>query len=158
MRVDQPWPEQWQIEALNLWKRIAIEECKQFLTSSLASHGFQFKPGNDIHQSISLFLENHSIAQAFAILWRSACDADSVYQTSKSHRTQSALYSIAAFRQYAKRSELDGWEISPRDLFARNDRSLLSNFFFDSVLQLGDKAYTTVPNTEALSTLVQSFA
>lgn len=76
---NESWPEHWRGEALNLWKKIALQECFQYLEVVLAEHGFPFAPGEKTNLTFGNLLEEYSVAQMYNFIWRAAKDAASFY-------------------------------------------------------------------------------
>ena len=90
MRINGVWPEEWFQEAVELWKQIALEECKEYLLFVLKEHHFEFSPGKKTTQYLKYALQYFSTAQVFNTIWRSAKDAAAYYQRGNISRRQAA--------------------------------------------------------------------
>jgi hypothetical protein len=79
-RIKGCWPEEWYQESYELWKRVALKECVEYLIFVLNEHHFEFRPGEKTKQYLGHALDNFSTAQVFNTIWRAAKDAAAYYQ------------------------------------------------------------------------------
>lgn len=66
------WPASWQDDWLELWMRIAIEECIAHLQLCLSEHDFPFATGPKTRGTYTDLLETFSVGQIFNFNWRAA--------------------------------------------------------------------------------------
>lgn len=76
--LNMSWPKTWNDQWIPLWRRIALEECLQYLTICMTDHGFEFQPGSKTRQVLSTALESFSVAQIYNFIWRGTKDAAAV--------------------------------------------------------------------------------
>jgi len=147
-RINEDWHEEWYQEAVELWRRIALEECKEYLLFVLNEHHLEFNPGKKTSQYLEYALQHFSTAQVFNTIWRSAKDAAAYYQRESISKRQAANSAVASIRRIIERAIAEEWEIKP---FRRNykcPQSVLSAAFFNTVLRVGDDGFQISPNIE----------
>src|SRR5574341_151427 len=93
--VDAEWSEKWCEEALSIWKKVALSECKEYLLFVLDEHHFEFSPSEKTTQYLEFALEHYSTAQVYNTIWRAAKDAAAYYQREGISKRQAANAAIA---------------------------------------------------------------
>lgn len=148
--ITGPWPGAWYDEALTLWKKVAVAECKEFLLFVLKEHHLELNPGEKTMQNLQRALQRFSSAQVFNVIWRAGRDAAAYYQRGGVSRRQAANAAVAALERLPERAAAEGWDLKP---FGRNyqlPQSIVSEVLYNLALQLGDAGFTLVPNMETI--------
>lgn len=149
-RVNGEWSEEWCQEALEIWKKVALSECKEYLLFVLNEHHFEFSPGEKTTQYLEYALEHFSTAQVYNTIWRAAKDAAAYYQREGVSKRQAANVAVAAIQKISERAIAENWEIKP---FGRNykcPQALVSEVLYNLALKLGDEGFQTIPNIETI--------
>lgn len=149
-RVNGEWSEEWCQEALEIWKKVAQSECKDYLLFVLKEHHFEFSPGEKTTQYLEYALEHYSTGQVYNTIWRAAKDAAAYYQREGVSKRQAANAAVAAIQRISERAIAENWEIKP---FGRNykcPQALISEVFYNSALKLGDEGFQLIPNIETI--------
>jgi hypothetical protein len=107
--INGVWSEKWCEEALALWKRVALEEAKEFLLFVLNEHHFEFSPGEKTNQYLEYALQSFSTTQVFNTIWRAAKDAAAYYQREGISKKQAANAAIASIQRISERAVAEGW-------------------------------------------------
>ncbi len=144
------WSEEWCQEALNLWKKVALYECKEYLLFVLKEHHFEFSPGEKTLQYLGYALEHFSTAQVFNIIWRATKDAAAYYQREGISKRQAANVAIAALQRNTERAVAESWDIKP---FRRNfncPQALVSEILYNLAIKIGEGGINLVPNIESI--------
>ena len=140
-------------EALQLWKKIAIAECLEYLGLQLHRVSFPFHPGDKTYKMFEILLDDFSVAQIYGIIWRAVAEASKLYLErervlSKKHAANTV---IGFCERYAGRAKANGWTLKgynrPREL----PQSTLSSFFYNRVLGIGDAGFECCPTIDKLS-------
>lgn len=132
-------------EAYNLWKRIALEECKENLLYNLKSVGFEYSIGEKTEQILTDLLQKFSTSQIYGIIWSCTTNATRYYQEKNIPKKQAANSVIGNCQRYAEKALAEGWE--PKKFNRSKDcpQSALSKFFFNRILQIGDDGFNFTP-------------
>jgi hypothetical protein len=149
-RINESWTEGWCQEALILWKRVAMEETKEYLLFVLNEHHFEFSPGEKTNQYLEFALQHFSTAQVFNTIWRAAKDAAAYYQREGISKKQAANSAIASIQRISERAVAEHWEVKP---FGRNfkcPQTMISEVLYNSALRISEEGFTLVPNLEVI--------
>ncbi len=149
--VSLPWTEVECDEALELWKRIALSECMEYLLFVLDEHHFEFTPGEKTTQYIEFSLKHFSTAQVYNIIWRSAKDAAAFYLreqgVTKKHAANTA---VAGIQRTAERAVSEKWDLKPYRRNYKTKQSIISEVFYNFALGIGEVGFETVPSIETI--------
>lgn len=149
-RINEEWSDDWNFQAYQLWKKIAKEECLEYLVYVLNEHHFEFSPGEKTNQYINYALDYFSTAQVFNIIWRSAKDAAAYYQRESISKRQAANSAVSAIQRYSERAISEGWDIKPYSRNFNCPQSVVSEVLYNSALRFGDNGFRLIPNIEAV--------
>jgi hypothetical protein len=139
------WPENWWKERLPLWKKIALQECVEYLTLSMSRHGFAFSPGDKTFATLGEVLNDYSVSQAYNLIWRAAKDAAAFYMRERVNIFHAANTVVGSIQLYAERARLNSWDIKP---YGRNfdcPQSMVSQVLHNVVLKIGEGGFTSAP-------------
>jgi hypothetical protein len=148
--VNDEWSEEWCQEALGIWKKVALSECKEYLLFVLDEHHFEFSPGENTTQYLEYALENFSTAQVFNTIWRAAKDAAAYYQREKISKRQAANAAIASIQKYSERAIAENWEIKPYKRNYKCPQTIISEVLYNFALKLGEDGFQSIPNIETI--------
>lgn len=132
-------------EALDLWKKIAVAECIEYLQHQLNNVGFEFSPGEKTYKTFEIILNDFSVAQIYGVIWKAVADSSKLYLEkglSKSHAANSV---IGNCERYAERAKINHWNLTPYRRIRDLPQSTLSTFFFNRVLGIGDMGFEVPP-------------
>ena len=143
------WNEGKQREALLLWKRIALEECLECLCYYIKKAGFEFRLSLGTGSIFHSLLDHFSVSQIYGIIFRSIDSAKQWYQELEGYKkvyTNAVLFSaVEGCNKYGKRAILGDWELKKYDRIADCQQSMISEFFFNRVLKIGDSGFYLPP-------------
>lgn len=148
--VNGEWSEDWCQEASEIWKKVALSECKEYLLFVLDEHHFEFNPGEKTTQYLEYALENFSTAQVFNTIWRAAKDAAAYYQRERISKRQAANAAIAAIQKYSERAIAENWEIKPYRRNYKCPQSIISEVLYNFALKLAEEGFQLIPNIETI--------
>lgn len=145
-RLTASWTEEWCQEAFTLWKRVALEESKEYLLLVLNEHHFEFSLGEKTNQYLEFALQHFSTAQVFNTIWRAGKDAAAYYQRGGISKKQAANSAVSSIQRTTERAVAEQWDIKP---FGRNfncPQSMISEILYNSALQISDGGFNQIPN------------
>lgn len=76
---DDTWLGHRESEVLLLWRRIAVEECIEYLEMAMEDHKLPLSPGDRTRTNFEELIRHYSVAQAYNMIWRAAKDAAAFY-------------------------------------------------------------------------------
>jgi hypothetical protein len=139
------WPEAWRSQWLPLAEQIALEECLGYLVVSLDEHSLPFSPGDKTRVVVSQLLTTFAPAQVYNFIWRAARNAAALTQRTPISRPHAANTAISYLQSSAERSVAEGWEVKHFRRDRRVPESVLSQFFYNSVLRVGARGWDAPP-------------
>ena len=132
-------------DALTLWKEIAIAECVEYLQYQLGKVGFDFSPGDKTYKTFEIILNDFSVSQIYGIIWKSVADASKLYLEKGISKQHAANTAIGACQRYAERAKLNGWDLAQYNRIKDIPQSVLSTFYFNRVLGIGEMGFRVPP-------------
>lgn len=139
------WNTQWENEQLELWMKIAHEECIQYLAVCMEDHGFTFNLGDKTHLVIDSLLREYSVGQVYSFIWRASKDAAAFYVREKVNKQHAANTVVGNLQRQGERAKVEGWEVKPYRRDRRCPESMISQVFFNAVLQIGEAGFNQKP-------------
>lgn len=132
--------------ALEIWKRIAVEECVQYLTYSLDKAHFEFSAGEKTYKTFEDILDNFSVSQIYGIIWRAVADASKLYLEKKLPKKHAANTTIGSCQRYAERAFLNSWKLSEYSRIKELPQCELAAFLYNKVLKIGELGFNCPPS------------
>jgi len=139
------WEEGWDVEIKSIWKEIALNECLEYLLYIMKDHGFDFKPGDKTILTINNILNDFSVSQIFNFIWSAAKSAASYYMREKPPKQQAANSVVGTLQRNAERAKAEQWDITHYKRDRRCPQTMISEVFFNAVLQIGDEGFNKPP-------------
>lgn len=138
-------PSEWLKDSLIIWKKIALNECLQYLDQSLREHNLTLTPGEKTILVINNLLEDYSVGQIFNMIWRASKDAAAFLVRMKVTKQHAANTVVGAMQRYGENAKIEGWEVKSYRRPYSCPQSILSQVFFDSVLKIGEAGFNLTP-------------
>lgn len=149
-QVDNEWSDERCQEALEIWKKVALSECKEYLLFVLNEHHFEFSPGEKTTQYLEYALEHFSTAQIYNTIWRAAKDSAAYFQRETISKRQAANAAIASIQRISERAVAENWEIKPYGRNYKCPQTVISEVLYNSAIKLGDDGFRLIPNLETI--------
>jgi hypothetical protein len=134
-----------QDEALALWRKIAVAECVEYLEYNLDKVGFEFSPGDKTYTTFEILLNDFSVSQIYGIIWKAVADASKLYLEKSMTKRHAANTVIGACERFAERAIMNHWDLTRYGRIRELPQSILSEFFFNRVLSIGDMGFDMPP-------------
>jgi len=134
------WPETWREsgEYIELWKKIALNECFKYLRHSLEQHQMSFNPGDKTTQTFLSLLNDFSVGQMWNFIWRAAKDAAAYYQRGGISKQQAANSIVGSIQRQGERALAEKWEVTNYRRIPQIPVSIVTQVLFVTALQIGD--------------------
>lgn len=128
-----------------VWKEIALEECLEYLIYRLEQVGFPVNVGNKTTAIFDDLLDSFSTAQICCIIYKSIAYASASYLEKKMSKHHATNYAVDSCRRMGERYLANRWDITGYHRDFNCPQSVLSQFFFDRVLCIGDEGFSRCP-------------
>ena len=132
-------------EALSLWKTIALEECLEYLYYQMNKVKFDFNAGDKTITVLEDLLEHFSVSQIYGIIYKSIANATKYYQESNISKKQAANSVVGNCQRYGERAIVGKWDLSKYRKVVDCPQSMISEFFFNRILGIGDLGFHMPP-------------
>jgi hypothetical protein len=139
--LNMDWPDAWYDERLIVCKKVALEECLEYLAISLTEHKFTFTPGEKTQLMFSNLLEDFAVAQIYNFIWRAAKDAAAFYMRERVAKQHAANTVVGSIQRQAERARSEGWEVKAYRRDFRCPQSMISQVLFNTALHIGDEGF-----------------
>jgi len=136
--------------ALELWKRIALSECIEYLQLNFSKVKFTFSPGEKTYTTFEILLEDFSVSQIYGIIWKAVSDAYRRYLEENITKKHAANSVIGSCERYAERAKINNWDMTKYSRAKELPQSALSLLFFNKVLRIGEKGFNVPPSITEL--------
>ncbi len=134
------WPKRWREagEHIEVWRKIALNECFAYLQHSLEQHQMTFQPGDKTTQTFLSLLNDFSVGQMWSFIWRAAKDAAAYYQRGGISKQQAANSVIGSIQRQGERALAENWEVPNYRRIPQLPVSMVSQVLFVTALKIGD--------------------
>lgn len=132
-------------EAVNLWRKIAVAECIEYLDYQLRKVGFEFTPGDKTYKTFEILLDDFSVSQIYGIIWKAVADSSKLYLERGITRKHAANSVIGACERYAERAKMNGWTLVEYNRIRDLPQSALSSLIEYSVSEIWDSRFLQQP-------------
>jgi len=121
---------------------VAKGEVLAYLELCLTERGLPFRVGEKTEHVLTMAMQNYSIGQVFAIIWRAARSASDYLVRSGCPKRQAANVVPGAMESFMQRAQGNGWNVDPFKRPGKQSQSVLSRVVFNQILGLPDGAFS----------------
>lgn len=132
--------------ALEMWKKIAINECLEYLEYQLAKVRFDYSPGEKTITIFTKLLKDYSVSQIYAIIWHCISAASRDFQERRMSRLMAGNSVVSRCLKFGERAKLSNWDIKEYSRIRDLPQSEISSYFFNQVIRIGDNGFYHKPN------------
>ena len=141
-------------EIFILWKKIILEELVQNYIVEMKQTGFHYIPlGKKTIERLETLLEIFPLSKLITILYHTTASALKSTKTGNISNRHAANSVIGRTEAYVRKAINEDWDI--RDSWRKREcpQSVLSSFFFNYVIPIGDEAIRTVPSKKTIESI-----
>lgn len=131
-----------------MWKRIALSECLQYLLYQMEKVGYTFNPGEKTINVFEELLEHFSVSQIYNIIYRSVAISTKRYQAREITKIHAQNSVISSCESYGQRAIAQGWKLTHYSRVKDLPESFISQFFFTSIMQISDLGFSETPTPD----------
>lgn len=141
-------------QALCLWMKIALSECLEYMeyqTNKIGIYGFSFKKASVVFSGM---LKNFSVSQIYGVIKKGIIEATQNFSDFNYNNGQVrnfvANFIIDYCQDYSEDAIINNLDLKkfPRNYY--KPQSIISNYFFNTVLKIGDEDFDMVPSVNSL--------
>ncbi|PWK07042.1 hypothetical protein [Tumebacillus permanentifrigoris] len=129
-----------------IWRKIAIEECCQYLLHHLSKLDFQYKVGEKTIAIFQELLETFSVSQIYNIVNRQIANASRYYQEKRVSKMEAANTVIGSCLRFGERARAEKWDIYKYGRDYSLPQTVISELVYNRILQLGVKGFDLPPD------------
>jgi len=137
-------------ELMELWRTIALEECKTYLQYSLNYVDFPYNVGEKAQIIFNNLLSHFSVAQIFGLIGRCLGYTTREFQGGKLTRFNGGAYLLGAIQNQGDRAIANKWNLTKYSRPKLLPESQLSSFLFNSFLKFSEPAYCLLISTKEI--------
>jgi hypothetical protein len=136
--------------AFDIWKEIALEECKEYLLFKLNEYNFEFNIGNKTIAVFSHLLENFSVSQILSFIWSGIKNSVAFYHQKSITKKHAANYAITSIERQGERALVENWTVSKYRRDYNCPQSMIADVLFNCVLKIGEKGFNERPHIDLI--------
>ena len=140
------WEEANTDEAVQLWKDISYHECLDLFTYRMEAYDFTYKVGKETKALFEDLIKHFPISQTYSLIWNAAKNAAAYYQEGKVPKQQAANSVVQRMRGAADKVIAGQWQRYEYNRPKECPQSILSEYFFNSVLKVCDQNWWRIPS------------
>jgi len=138
------------IDNFEAWKRVALEECLEYLEFRLKKVDLTIKIGRKTIETFNDLLNHYSVSQIYYIIYRAIGRALQFREEKRNERvriTDDHTANLVVFhcRDYGERASANQWDIANWSHDENCPQSILSKFLYNRVLKVGDDGFKSIP-------------
>lgn len=134
-------------EALTIWQKIAVSECMEYLEYQLNLFGINCEIGDRTQSLFRSLINVYSVSQVYWIIWSSVSVAIRNKLLHKQKDAELGKSVVSRCFAYRNLPENERNKIGNFNRISELPQSIISSFYFNQVLEIGDKGFHHVPNT-----------
>ena len=128
-----------------MWKKIALQECLEYLLYRMDKVGYSFNPGEKTINVIEHLLESFSVAQIYNIIYRAIAYSTTRYQAGEITKFHAQNSVISSCEKQGERAIAEKWNLKPYDRIKDLPQTLVSEIFFTSILKISELGFMEKP-------------
>ena len=128
-----------------MWRKVALNECIEYLLYSLDKVGFEFSPGEKTNKVFENLLDYFSVSQIYSIIYRAVANSTKFYQEKAISKQRAANSVITSCESFGERAIAEGWRLSKYRRDYNLPETLISKVFFTSILKIAFMGFDEVP-------------
>lgn len=127
---------------LELWSEIGLFECLEFLYAKMEEYNLPTDSvGDKTISAIREGLKDFSISQNFNFIWRAVTNAAAFYQKSSVSKKHAVNTISGSIIRSCEKAKAEDWQIKGYGRDYNYPQSVVSEVFFNNILQIGNKGF-----------------
>ncbi|PAD82447.1 hypothetical protein CHH57_14975, partial [Niallia circulans] len=128
-----------------MWKKVALNECLQYLLYQMDKVGYTFSPGEKTIRVFEELLEHYSVSQIFSVIYRSVANSTQRYQAKEITKIHAQNSVISACESFGQRAVAQRWNLSYYARLKDLPETYISNVLFTSIMHIAELGFSEKP-------------
>lgn len=128
-----------------MWKKIALNECLEYLLFQMNNVGYSFNPGDKTIRVFENLLAHFSVAQIYGIIYRSIANSTKRYQGGEITKIHAQNLVISSCESHGQRALAQGWKLSNYSRIRDLPETYISLVLFTSIMQIAELGFSEKP-------------
>lgn len=128
-----------------LWRKVSLGECEQYLLYQMDKVGYSFNPGEKTYQVLNNLIDNFSTAQVYNIIYRAIANSTARYQSKEITKKHAQNLVITSCEKQGERAIAEGWSLKPYGRLRELPESLISEVLFNSIMKISSLGFLETP-------------
>ncbi|MBM7608625.1 hypothetical protein JOD29_001872 [Lysinibacillus composti] len=130
----------------DMWKKLALKECIEYLLYQMQRVGYSFSPGEKTIRVFEYLLEHYSVAQIYGIIFSSVAKSTQRYQSGEITKKHAANLVITACEGYGQRAISQNWKLSNYSRIKDLPETYISQILYTTIMRIGELGFIEKPN------------
>jgi hypothetical protein len=131
---------------LELWKKIALLECLEYLDYQLDVVNLQYDTGEKTDIVFAELLNNFSTGQIYGIIWHGVTHAVRFLKEKHPPAQNAAKAVITNCQRYGEKALIEKWNVKTFSRTKDLPQSTFSKYLFNRILKIGDDGFNLKPD------------
>lgn len=145
MYPDFSGEEQFKDFCYEMWKKISLNECLEYLLYQMKKVGYSFNPGDKTIRVFENLLEHFSVAQIYGIIYRAVANSTQRYQAGEMTKIHAQNSVISSCESHGQRALAQGWKLSNYSRIRDLPETYISLVLFTSIMQIAELGFSEKP-------------
>lgn len=128
-----------------MWKRVALEESKQYFLYQMRKVGYSFSPGEKTNKVLEFLVENFSTSQIYNIVYRAIAYSTARLQAREITKLHAQNSVITSCEKQGERAIAEGWELRGYGRIKDLPESIISEVLFTSIMKISYLGFSEKP-------------
>jgi hypothetical protein len=129
----------------DMWKKVALHECLEYLLYQMDKVGYSFNPGDKTIRVFDHLLEHFSVSQIYGIIYRSVANSTQRYQAREITKIHAQNSVIASCESYGQRAIAQGWKLTNFSRIRDLPETYISLVLFTSIMKIAELGFSEKP-------------
>lgn len=130
-----------------MWKRVALEESKQYLLHQMNKVGYSFNPGEKTNKVLEYLIENFSVSQIYNIIYRAIANSTARYQAGEITKIHAQNSVITSCEKQGERAVAEGWNLKGYGRIKDLPETIISEVLFTSIMKISYLGFSEKPTS-----------
>lgn len=134
-----------QVFCYEMWKKLALSECLNYLLYQMKKVGYSFNPGDKTIRVFENLLEHFSISQIYGIIYSAVAKSTQRYQAKEITKIHAQNSVISSCENYGQRALAQGWILANYSRIKDLPETYISFILFTSIMQIDELGFSEKP-------------
>lgn len=128
-----------------MWMRVSLNECLQYLLYQMEKVGYSFNPGEKTIKVFEELLDYFSVSQVYGIIYRAVANSTQRYQAREITKIHAQNSVITSCENYGQRTLAQGWQLTHYSRIKDLPETYINTVLFTSIMQIAELGFSEKP-------------